>query len=51
MTPDQRQALQSELADLRRKLAKRKDMPGYAANAAAIERRIAEIEASLAGSD
>jgi hypothetical protein len=40
--------LAAELAALRRKLEKRKDQPGFAANAAAIEARIAEIEAELA---
>ena len=40
--------LQAELAILQRKLTKRRDQPGFAANAAAIEARIAEIEALLA---
>lgn len=35
-----------ELADLRSKLAKRKDRPGYAANVKAIEARITELESS-----
>lgn len=33
-----------ELADLKRKLAVRKDKPGWAESAKAIEERIAEIE-------
>lgn len=48
MTPEERQALETEMSDLQRKLAKRKDQPGFAANAAEIEARIAEIEALLA---
>lgn len=47
MTPEQRQALETELANLQRKLTKRKDEPGFAANAAAIEARIAVIEKLL----
>lgn len=42
MTEEQRQSL---LADLRRKLEKRRDMPGFAANVAELEERIAELEA------
>jgi hypothetical protein len=34
-----------ELADLRAKLARRRDRPGYAANVKAIEQRIAILEA------
>lgn len=34
-----------ELADLRSKLAKRRNRPGYADNVKAIEARIAELEA------
>jgi hypothetical protein len=48
MTPEERAALEAELTDLRRKLDKREDMPGFAANVAAIRTRIAEIEALLA---
>lgn len=47
MTPDERAALQAELADLQRKLSKRKDQPGFAVNSAQMEARIAEIEAAL----
>lgn len=47
MTDEQRSALEAEKADLQRKLAKRKDMAGFADNVAAIEARIAEIEALL----
>lgn len=36
---------EEELTVLRTKLAKRKDRPGFAANARAIEQRIAELEA------
>ena len=39
MTPEE------ELAQLHARLAKRKDRPGFAANAKAIEERIAELEA------
>lgn len=39
--------LRAELETLQRKLVKRKDQPGFAANALAIEARIAEIEALL----
>lgn len=34
-----------ELADLKTKLAKRKNRPGYADNVKALEQRIAELEA------
>jgi hypothetical protein len=44
MTPEERAALEAELADLQRKLAKRQDEPGFAANVAAIKARIAVIE-------
>lgn len=37
-------AEKQELADLKRKLAARKDKPGWADSAKAIEQRIAEIE-------
>lgn len=37
-------AEKQELADLKRKLAVRKDKPGWADSAKAIEERIAEIE-------
>lgn len=47
MTQAQRDALSEELATLQRKLSKRKDEPGFAANCAAIEARIAEIEEAL----
>lgn len=39
--------LRGRLANLERMLAKRRDMPGFAANVAAIEAQIAEIEAAL----
>lgn len=49
MTPEERAALEAELVVLRRKLEKRRDEPGFAANCAAIEARIAVVEAELAG--
>ena len=48
MTEAQRAAKQAQLADLRRKHAKRKDEPGFAANVAELEQRIAQLEAELA---
>ena len=48
MTPEERAALEAELATLQRKAAKRRDQGGYASNVAAIDARIAEIEALLA---
>lgn len=47
MTPEQRQALEAELTELQRKLSKRKDQPGFAANSAQLEARIGEIELLL----
>ena len=47
MTPEQRQALEDEKTDLQRKVAKRRDEPGFASNVQAIDARIAEIEAAL----
>jgi cell fate (sporulation/competence/biofilm development) regulator YlbF (YheA/YmcA/DUF963 family) len=44
-----REALEAELTDLRRKLHKRQNVPGFAKNAEAIQARIAEIEAELNG--
>jgi hypothetical protein len=40
--------IRAALAELRRKLAKREDQPGFAANAAALKARIAQLEAMLA---
>lgn len=51
MTPDQRAKHEADLASLRLKLEKRRDVPGFAANVAEIEQRIAEIEADLAAAD
>lgn len=48
MTDEERAALEAELIDLKRKVKKRRDMPGMAANVAALDARIAEIEALLA---
>lgn len=47
MTPEQRKALEDELAQRKRQLAKRMDEPGFAANCSALEARIAEIDALL----
>lgn len=47
MTDEARAELKAERADLARKAGKRRDMPGYAANVAEIDRRIAEIDALL----
>ncbi len=41
-------ALEAALADLRRKLAKRTDAPGYAANVIAVRARIAQLETERA---
>jgi hypothetical protein len=41
------EALKREREALSRKLAKRRDAPGYTANVEAIKRRIAEIDAQL----
>lgn len=48
MTDAERTALEAEKADLQRKLQKRRDMAGFASNVAALEARLAEIEAALA---
>jgi phosphopentomutase len=48
VTPEERAALQAELTKLKAKANARRDQPGYAANVAAIDARIAEIEAQLA---
>lgn len=47
MTPEERAALEAELAVLRRKVDKRRDEPGFAANVRALDGRIADIEALL----
>lgn len=47
MTDEDRAALEAERVDLQRKVKKRRDMPGMAANVAAVDARIAEIEAAL----
>ena len=47
MTPEERQALEAELADLQRKAAKRRDEPGFAQNVRDIDSRVAEIGALL----
>lgn len=49
MTEAQRAAKQAKLADLRRKLEKRTDEPGFAANVAELEQRIAQLEGELSG--
>lgn len=48
MTEAQRTAKQALLADLYRKLEKRRDVAGFAANVADLERRIGQLEAELA---
>ena len=48
MTDYVRDALETQLADLKRKLAKREDQPGFAANVAEIRVAIAALEAELA---
>ncbi len=40
-----------ELATLERKLTKRRDVPGFATNARAIEARIAELRAEIAAAE
>lgn len=47
MTEAQRAAKQALLADLYRKLEKRRDVAGFAANVADLERRIGQLEAEL----
>lgn len=47
MTEDQRAAAVSELADLERIVEKRRDEPGYAANVAAMDARIAALRKEL----
>lgn len=47
MTEEERQAHALRLEALRGKLEKRRDEPGFAANVAELEQRIAEIEALL----
>lgn len=47
MTEQQRAAKATQLADLRRKLAKRTDEPGFAANVADLEVKIAQLQAQL----
>lgn len=37
--------VEEELAELRRKLAARENVPGYASNRRALQERIAELEA------
>lgn len=48
MTPEERAALEAEQTDLSRKVRKREDRPGFAANVEEIKARIAEIDALLA---
>lgn len=50
MTPEQRTALIAERTDLQRKVNKRRDEAGFAANVAAIDARIAEIDVLLSES-
>lgn len=46
MTTD-RSVVETRLADLKRKLKARENLPGYAENVAAIKRAIAALEADL----
>jgi hypothetical protein len=48
MSNDQRTALETERADLTRKLKKREGEHGFALNCQALKARIAEIDALLA---
>lgn len=48
MSPEERQALEAELTRLKAKANARRDQPGFAVNCAAIDARIAEVEAQLA---
>lgn len=48
MTDEERAALTAERAALIRKASKRRDEPGFAVNVAAIDARVAEIDAALA---
>lgn len=48
MTSEDRQALEDERQALVRKANKRRDEPGFASNVAALDARIAEIDALLA---
>lgn len=47
MTPDERAALEAELVLRQRQAGARRDQPGFAANVAALDARIAEIEELL----
>lgn len=48
MTEEDRAALETERADLARKVAKRRDQGGFAQNVIDIDARIAAIDAELA---
>lgn len=45
-----RAAIETRLADLRRKLKARENLPGYRENVEAIKRALATLEAELKGS-
>jgi hypothetical protein len=47
MTPEERAKLIAERAELIRKVDKRRDQPGFAANCAGIDARVAEIDRLL----
>lgn len=49
LTDQARAALQAERDDLEHKASRRRDEPGFADNVADIDRRLAEIDALLAG--
>jgi phosphopentomutase len=51
MTSECRAKLETEIVTLKAKASARRDQPGFAANVAAIDARIADIEAELASPD
>lgn len=51
MTFEERSALEAEAAALRRKVEKRRNMPGFLQNVADIDARIYEIETRLAAGE
>lgn len=51
MTPEERAALEAELAVRQRQANTRRDQPGFAENVAKLDARIAEIEKELSEAD
>lgn len=47
MTDEARAALQAERTELKRRADKRRNMPGFSANVAELDARVAEIDAEL----